>query len=136
MKYRTNGGRSHSTLWKIEDMVSPRNKLYRLANVVRWSDFEKSFFSSWADDDIVERLPIRLMTGLLMVKHMRRMSDEGVLCHFVENPYIQYFCGNEYFAIEKPCNVTELTDFRHSIGDQGLNLIAEEIFRVSDMFED
>ena len=126
----------HFSSWKIEDVVSSRNKLYRLANVVRWSEFEKAFFSSWAGDNVVERLPIRLMAGLLMVKHMRRMTDEGLLCQFVENPYIQYFCGKEYFTIEEPCNVTELTDFRHSIGDQGLNLIAEEIFRVSDMVED
>ena len=35
--------------------------------------------------------PIRLMVGLLILKHLRDVSDESVVEQFSENAYFQYF---------------------------------------------
>jgi len=40
-------------------------------------------------------LPTRLMAGLAILKNSYDLSDEA-LCD-VENPYFQYFCGEEFF---------------------------------------
>ncbi|PTQ76178.1 transposase-like protein DUF772 [Nitrosospira multiformis] len=42
-------------------------------------------------------IAIRLMVGLHYLKHAFNESDESVVALWVENPYWQYFCGEEYF---------------------------------------
>ena len=41
--------------------------------------------------------PIRLMCGLLILKHLRNVSDEMVVFQWSENAYYQYFCGGLEF---------------------------------------
>ena len=47
--------------------------------------------------------PIRLMVGLLILKHLRDVSDESVVEQFSENAYSRYFCGLEAFQTNSPC---------------------------------
>ncbi len=35
-------------------------------------------------------------------KQMYQLSDEAVVAGWVENPYFQYFCGEEYFQHRLP----------------------------------
>jgi hypothetical protein len=42
-------------------------------------------------------LPTRLMAGLAILKHTHNLSDEVVCELWLENPYHQYFCGEEFF---------------------------------------
>ena len=42
-------------------------------------------------------LPTRLMAGLAILKHMHDLSDEELCERWVENPYFQLFCGEEFF---------------------------------------
>ena len=37
------------------------------------------------------------MAGLHLLKHMEGLSDEAVCARWVENPYFQYFCGEQHF---------------------------------------
>ena len=76
------------------------------------------------------------MTGLLMLKHLRNVSDEQVVVQFTENPYYQYFCGLEAFSISAPCASSELVHFRHRIGEEGVELILKESIRINLAMED
>ena len=42
-------------------------------------------------------LATRLVAGLFILKHMHNLSDEALCERWVENPYFQYFCGEEFF---------------------------------------
>lgn len=70
--------------------------------------------------------PIRLMCGLLILKHLRNLSDESVVEQWSENAYYQYFCGMQEFAPGAPCASSELVHFRHRIGEKGIELIFQE----------
>jgi Transposase domain (DUF772) len=37
------------------------------------------------------------MAGLSILKHMHDLSDEDLCARWVENPYYQLFCGEEFF---------------------------------------
>ena len=74
------------------------------------------------------RLPIRLMVGLLYLKHAFGESDESVVQRWAENPYWQFFCGGEYFETRLPCDPSNLTRFRRALGDAGVEeLLAKTI---------
>jgi IS5 family transposase len=38
------------------------------------------------------------MAGLQLLKHTFNLSDELTVARWVENPYWQFFCGEEFFG--------------------------------------
>ena len=72
------------------------------------------------------------MCGLLILKHLRNISDESVVEQWSENAYFQYFCGMHQFVLSFPCASSELVHFRKRIGEKGMELILSESIRVND----
>ena len=132
----SSNSRQASLFWDLETMLDPKHPLFRLANAVDWSLFEKSFAPLFCADNGRPPKPIRLMTGLLMLKHLRNVSDEQVVAQFTENAYYQYFCGLDAFSTSAPCASSELVYFRHRIGEEGVELILKESIRVNLVIED
>lgn len=132
----TSNSRQATLFWDLETMLDSKHPLFNLANMVDWSFFEKSFSPLFCADNGRPPKPIRLMVGLLMLKHLRNVSDEQVVVQFTENAYYQYFCGLEAFSTSAPCASSELVHFRHRIGEQGVELILKESIRISIAIED
>lgn len=110
--------------------------MFRLANKINWQKFEDAFIPLYSEDNGHPAKPIRLMVGLILLRHIRNISDESVVLQWQENAYYQYFCGQSEFSIEAPCNATELVHFRKRIGEDGARLILEESIRVNDDHDD
>ena len=125
-----------SLFWDLETMLDSKHPLFKLANLVDWVMFEKSFSPHYYQDNGRPAKPIRLMAGLLILKHLRNVSDETVVELFKENAYYQYFCGMDSFSIKAPCALTELVEFRHRIGEKGIELILKESIRINLVLED
>lgn len=70
--------------------------------------FEKEFRKLYCQNNGSMAKPIRRMVGLILLKHIRNVSDESVVEQFTENAYYQYFCGEQMFASKSPCVPTEL----------------------------
>ena len=132
----SSNSRQASLFWDLETMLDSKHPLFKLANMIDWSLFEKSFAPLFCADNGRPPKPIRLMTGLLMLKHLRNVSDEQVVVQFTENAYYQYFCGLEAFSIFAPCASSELVHFRHRIGEEGVELILKESIRINLAMED
>jgi transposase, IS5 family len=80
------------------------------------------------------RLPIRLMAGLLYLKHAYDESDESVCERWAQDVYFQFFCGDEYFQPRLPCDPTNLVRFRQSLGEAGVEeLLATTIAAAVQM---
>ena len=77
-KSRSNN-RQASLFWDLETMLDPKHPLFKLANMVNWSCFEEAFAPLFCADNGRPPKPIRLMVGLLMLKHLRNVSDELIL---------------------------------------------------------
>lgn len=79
-------------------------------------------------------LSIRLLSGLLYLKHAYNESDESVCEKWAENPYWQYFCGEDYFEPRLPCDPTKLVHFRHWLEEAGAEqLLASTIHTAVDI---
>ena len=62
----SSNSRQASLFWDFETMLDSKHPLFKLANMVDWSLFEKSFAPLFCADNGRPTKPIRLMTGLLM----------------------------------------------------------------------
>jgi IS5 family transposase len=121
-----------SLFCSLEDQLNHRHSLYILANKINWNLFEAEFSKLFDEKMGAPCKPIRRMTGLIILKHIRNISDESVVEQFQENAYYQYFCGERFFSTKQPCDASELVHFRHMIGEAGMDLILKESIRVND----
>ena len=115
----------------LEDMLSHKHPLFQLSNKINWESFENAFSPLYCSTNGRPAHPIRLMCGLLILKHLRNVSDEMVVSQWSENAYYQYFCGGLEFMPKQPCDASELVHFRNRIGEEGMELILAESIRVN-----
>ena len=120
----------------LEDMLSHQHPLFQLSNKINWESFENAFSPLYCSTNGRPAHPIRLMCGLLILKHLRNVSDEMVVFQWSENAYYQYFCGGLEFMPKQPCDASELVHFRNRIGEEGMELILAESIRVNTDHDD
>jgi IS5 family transposase len=114
----------------LEEQLSHKHPLYILANKINWRVFEDAFAKLYSEEGRPAK-PIRLMVSLLMLKHVRNLSDESVVEQWFENIYYQYFSGEKTYACGVPCEASDLVHFRNRIGAEGIELIFKESIRVN-----
>ena len=120
----------------LEDMLNHRHPLFRLSNKINWQTFDDAFTPLYCSNNGRPAHPIRLMCGLLILKHLRNVSDETVVLQWSENAYYQYFCGQLEFTPKEPCDASELVHFRNRIGEKGMEIILAESIRVNTDHDD
>ena len=99
------------------------HELVKLADRIDWSDLVKAFGPLYSPDRGRPGIPIRTMAGLVMIQHTYALSDEEALARWVENPYYQYFCGEEFFQHRIPVDNSQLSRWRKRIGQAGAERI-------------
>src|SRR3954447_25212467 len=120
----------------LADQLNQKHPLFLLAHKIEWSLFEDNFKKHYSEKMGKPAKPIRLMVALLILKHVRNLSDENLVEHWSENLDFQYFSGEQHFQPNIPCVPTELVAFRQRIGEEGVELILKESIRVNDPPED
>ncbi|MEG1371954.1 MAG: IS5 family transposase, partial [Mucinivorans sp.] len=132
MLVRDKNRHQSSFFLELRDQLDQSHPIYQLANKINWDLFEREFAPLYCSHTGRPAKPIRLMVGLLILKHLRNISDESVVEQWGENAYYQYFCGAISFTPSSPCDASELVHFRHRIGQKGVELILAESIRVND----
>ena len=72
----------------------------------------------------------RFVIGLLLLKHIYGLSDEGVCERWVYDPYFQHFTGEEFFQHDFRHERSDLSHWRKRLGDK-LELLLAESLRVA-----
>jgi len=114
---------------RLDQIINMDHELVRLGQKIDWE---------WIDGELADRFSdkgrpateARFMVGLLILKHMFGLSDEGVCERWVYDPYFQYFTGEEFFQHAFPHERSGLTHWRGRIGDK-LELLLQESLRLA-----
>ena len=104
---------------RLDNMIDQRHELCRLADFIEWHSFDVMFGELYCPNNGCPAKATRLMVGLQYLKHMYRLSDEQVVRRWIENPYWQHFCSEEYFQHQMPIDPSSMTRFRNRIGKSG-----------------
>jgi len=114
----------------FEEQLGHSHPLYILANKINWKIFEDAFSKLYSEEGRPAK-QIRLMVSLIILKHIRNISDESVVEQWFENIYYQYFSGEKSYACGAPSEASELVHFRNRIGTEGIELIFKESIRIN-----
>ena len=115
----------------LDDIVDPGHPLVRLAREIDWDFLDGRFSSVCRSGPGQPPLPTRLVAGLLILKHMHDLADEVLCDRWLENPYYQYFCGEESFQHRLPFDRSSLTRWRQRLGEEQLSALIQESLSVA-----
>ena len=104
---------------KLKNIINMRHELVRLGDLIDWARLE-AHFAPYYSEAGRPGLPIRLVVGLHLLKHIEGLSDEAVCERWERDPYMQYFCGEEYFQHTLPLVCSGMTHFRKRLGEGAL----------------
>ncbi len=115
----------------LEEIIDLGHPLVRLTREIDWEFLDGRFSSVCRPGPGQPPLPSRLVAGLLILKHMHNLSDEVLCARWVENPYYQYFCGEESFRHGLVFERSSLTRWRQRLGEEQLAGLIQESLSVA-----
>jgi IS5 family transposase len=130
-KERLDSGQKDLFRARLDQIIDMNHPLARLARTIDWGFLETSFGAVYSDGPGQPPLPTRLMAGLAILKHTHDLSDEALCDRWLENPYFQLFCGEEFFQHKLPFDRSSLTRWRQRMGEEKLAALIQESLSVA-----
>ncbi|RWN61443.1 MAG: IS5 family transposase [Mesorhizobium sp.] len=125
-KERRESGQTDLLRSRLDHILDMDHALVKLAKTIDWRFLEERLGEVYDDDPGRPPLPTRLMAGLAILKSMHNLSDESLCERWLENPYYQLFCGEEFFQHRLPFDRTSLTRWRLRMGEERLMALLQE----------
>lgn len=116
---------------RLDQIINMKHELVRLAQAIDWPVLEARFGTVYSDGAGMPPLPTRLMAGLAILKHTFNLSDEALCERWVENPYFQYLCGEEFFRHELSFDRSSMTRWRQRMGEERIGALLQESLAVA-----
>jgi IS5 family transposase len=110
--------------------LDSNNRWLALSGIIPWDKLDELYSKYFSQDAGRPAKDSRLIAGLLIIKQIKNCSDEDVIQEFVENPYVQAFCGREYFMIEEPINQNILSERRKRLGRDFFDFLETEVAKI------
>lgn len=130
-KERRETGQGDLLRSRLDAIIDMNHPLVKLARTVDWEFLAERFGSVYTDKPGHPPLPTRLMAGLAILKHTYGLSDEVLCERWVENPYYQFFCGEEFFQHRLVFDRSSLTRWRQRMGEEKLQALIQESLSVA-----
>ncbi|MET4262566.1 hypothetical protein ABIC09_007546 [Bradyrhizobium sp. S3.12.5] len=114
---------------RLDQTINLKHELVLLAGKIDWD---------WIDDEVAPLysengrpgIESRFVIGLLLLKHIYGLSDEGICERWVHDPYFQFFTGEEFLQHAFPHERSDLSHWRKRLGHR-LELLLAESLRVA-----
>src|SRR6476660_4158810 len=101
---------------RLEQIINMKHELVLLAGKIEWQWIDSEIAPLYSDKGR-PGIETRFVIGLLLLKHIYGLSDEGVCERWVHDPYFQHFTGEEFFQHEFPHERSDLSHWRKRLGD-------------------
>ena len=106
--------------------LDPNNRWVLKAKLVPWEIAEEKYSHMFRKNGRKAK-DIRKALGALLIQQDMKCSDEDVVQHIKENPYLQHFIGMDKWSNEAPFDPSMMVWFRKRLSAKVLNEINEEM---------
>ena len=116
---------------RLDQIINMSHELVKLSKTVSWGAIEAKCGEVYTDGPGMPPIPTRLMAGLAILKFTFDLSDEELCARWIENPYFQFFCGEEFFLHELPFDRSSMTRWRQRMGEERVAALLRESLSVA-----
>lgn len=116
---------------RLDQILDMGHAKITLADKIDWCFLSEKMGDVYSDGPGQPPLSNRLMAGLHILKYADDLSDDEVCARWLENPYYQYFCGQEFFHHRLPLDRSSMTRWRQRMGEERLQALLQESLSVA-----
>lgn len=93
---------------KLDELIAHDHALVRISSSINWSKLSERFEKNILTLFDAQSLSPRLLVGLSLLRQLYNLTDESLYQQWPDNPYFQYFCGEETFQHTPPFSMIML----------------------------
>jgi len=105
------------------------NKWVKLSKIVPWDKFASAYMSMMNIDFGRPGISPRIVLGALIIKHLEKLDDRGVISAIQENIYMQYFIGLKEFNPHPVFDPSLFVDIRKRVGHKTFDSLNVELIK-------
>jgi IS5 family transposase len=116
-------------LFPFGGKLDERNRWLRISELIPWAELEGEYLKYFSSVGRPAK-DAQLILGLLLLKHMTKLSDREMLVTVMENPYMQAFCGFHSMATSVTLDASTLTQARKRLGPKFFRELEKKTYAV------
>jgi hypothetical protein len=105
------------------------NRWIKLSKVVPWDKFASVYMSMMTVDFGRPGISPRIVLGALIIKHLEKLDDRGVIAAIQENPYMQFFIGLKEFTTQPVFDPSLFVEIRKRAGHEVFDSLNVELIK-------
>jgi IS5 family transposase len=109
--------------------LSAENRWVKLSKAVPWDEFASAYIAMMNTGHGRPGVSPRIVLGALIIKHMEKLDDRGVIQAIQENIYMQYFVGLKEFTTEPVFDPSLFVQIRKRVGRKVFDSLNADLIR-------
>jgi transposase, IS5 family len=109
--------------------LSPENRWVKLSQVVPWDEFASAYMTMMNNGFGRPGVSPRIVLGALIIKHLEKLDDRGVIQAIQENIYMQYFVGLKEFTLDPVFDPSLFVEIRKRVGYELFDTLSTDLIR-------
>jgi IS5 family transposase len=115
---------------QLKNILNLNHELCQLSELIHWKKLDTEMEKLFPSSAGCPATPTRLIMGLFYLKATFKVSDENLPRLWIENPYWQYFCGEQYLQHKFPIDPSSMSKWRKRLKESDCERLLEETIRV------
>lgn len=112
------------------------NRWVTLSKIVPWDKFASIYISKMNATFGRPSISPRVVLGAMIIKHIEKLDDRGVILAIQENPYMQFFVGLKEFSPQAIFDPSLFVEIRKRIGANVFDALNVEMIKSISEEED
>lgn len=113
----------------FQQKLSADNRWVKLSQVVPWDEFASAYMSMMDSSQGRPAVSPRIVLGAMIIKHMEKLDDRGVILAIQENIYMQYFVGLKEFTVNPVFDPSLFVTIRKRVGRKMFDSLNADLIR-------
>ena len=111
----------------FETVLDPSNRWVLLSKIIPWDKFADLYYREMSARRGAPTIDARIILGVVVIKHLLKLDDRGVIEMIQENPYMQYFLGLKNFTNKPVFDPSLLVSIRKRLDLEIFESLTEEL---------
>ena len=125
-------GQAHMLLHRLDELLDMSHPIVVLANQIDWEAIQRGHIEHFPSDTDRPAIRTRLAAGLLYLQHTYKLSGRSVLEQWIQNPYFQFFCGEDFMQHVPPADPSSLSRWRTTPGKRGVSRLLAATIKAGE----
>jgi hypothetical protein len=114
----------------FQKKLSADNRWVKLSQVVPWDEFASAYMSMLDTSQGRPAVSPRIVLGAMIIKHLEKLDDRGVILAIQENIYMQYFVGLKEFTVDPVFDPSLFVQIRKRVGRKVFDSLNADLIRT------